>query len=87
VQKTIHDLGKLEKQTPTKGNMNNQFDELAKGLPRSVTRRQALKKFTATNPNPIASSPVARDADRGSRRRLACAASVWDRTKWSLAIR
>ncbi len=25
--------------------MNNQFDELAKGLARSVTRRQALKKF------------------------------------------
>jgi hypothetical protein len=25
--------------------MNTQFDELAKGLARSVTRRQALKKF------------------------------------------
>jgi hypothetical protein len=45
VQKTIHDLGKLEKQTPTKGNMNNQFDELAKGLAQLGTRRQAFKKF------------------------------------------
>ncbi len=25
--------------------MNNKFDELAKGIARSVTRRQALKKF------------------------------------------
>ncbi len=25
--------------------MNNKFDELAKGLAQSVTRRQALKKF------------------------------------------
>ena len=25
--------------------MNNQFDELAKGMPQSVTRRGALKKF------------------------------------------
>ena len=27
--------------------MNNKFDELAKGLAQSVTRRQALKKFGA----------------------------------------
>jgi len=27
--------------------MNNKFDELAKGLARSVTRRQALKRFGA----------------------------------------
>jgi hypothetical protein len=26
--------------------MNNQFDELAKGMAQSVTRRQALKKFS-----------------------------------------
>jgi hypothetical protein len=25
--------------------MNNKFDELAKGMAQSVTRRQALKKF------------------------------------------
>jgi hypothetical protein len=28
--------------------MNNKFDELAKGLAQSVTRRQALKKFGVT---------------------------------------
>jgi len=27
--------------------MNNQFDELTKGMAQSVTRRQALKKFSA----------------------------------------
>ena len=27
--------------------MNNKFDELAKGLAQSVTRRQALRKFSA----------------------------------------
>jgi hypothetical protein len=26
--------------------MNNKFDELAKGLAQSVTRRQALKRFS-----------------------------------------
>jgi hypothetical protein len=33
------------KQTKQRKNMNNKFDELAKGLAQSTTRRQALKKF------------------------------------------
>src|SRR6266851_5491863 len=36
----------MNKQTQNKGKfMNHKFDELAKGLAQSVTRRQALKRF------------------------------------------
>ena len=42
--------------------MNDQFDELAKGMAQSVTRRGALKKFG------VGLAGVARLRERGTRR-------------------
>ena len=47
--------------------MNNQFDELAKGLAQSVTRRQALKRFGAGLAGmALACFGLANKADAGS---------------------